>query len=48
MYADLRVAHWNLTQKVQDGGGDNGVDTDEKVDAHIGDEGHLRILEDAR
>lgn len=45
--ADLRVSGGNLTQEVQDGGGHDGVDTDEEVDAHIDDEGHLCILEDA-
>lgn len=33
---------------MQDGGGEDGVDAEEEVDAHIGDEGHLRILEHAR
>ena len=46
LYADLRVVPWNLTQKVEDGGGYDGVDTDEEVDAHIDDESHLSILED--
>lgn len=47
VYADLRVVHRNLTHEVQNGGGHDGVDADEEVDAHIGDEGHLGILEDA-
>lgn len=47
VYADLRVVHWNLTQEVEDGGGYDGVDTNEEVDAHVGDKSHLCILEDA-
>lgn len=39
--------HGNLTQEVEDGRGHDCVDTDEEVDAHIGDEGHFCILEDA-
>lgn len=46
IYADLRTVHCNLTQKVEDGGGHDGIDTDEEVNAHVGDEGHLCILED--
>lgn len=44
---DLRVMPWKLTQEEEDGGGYDGVDTDEEVDAHIDDESHLCILEDA-
>lgn len=42
----LRVAHWKLSQEVEDGSGQDGVDAEEEVDAYIGDEGHLCILED--
>lgn len=38
--------HWYLTQKVEDAGGQDGVDTDEEVDAHVADKGHLCIPED--
>lgn len=34
-----------LTQEVDNGCGDDGVDTDEEVDANITNEGHLCILE---
>lgn len=36
-----------MTQEVQDGGGQDGVDADEEVNAHVGDEGHLCVPEDA-
>lgn len=34
-----------LTQEVDNGCGDDGVDTDEEIDANITNEGHLRIFE---
>lgn len=43
----LRVLRGELAEEVQDGGGEDGVDAEEEVDAHVGDEGHLRILEHA-
>lgn len=46
--ADLWAAHGDLAEEVQDGRGEDGVDAEEEVDAHVGDEGHLRILEHAR
>ena len=47
VYANLIVAHRNLTQEEENGGGQDGVDADEEVDAHVADEGHLCIPEDA-
>lgn len=46
--ADLWAPRGDLAEEVQNGGGENGVDAEEEVDAHVGDEGHLRILEHAR
>lgn len=37
-----------LTQEVDYGGRDDGVDADEEVYAHIADEGHLCILKNTR
>lgn len=33
-----------LPQEVQYSSGDDGVDTDEEVDAHVADEGHLCVF----
>lgn len=46
-YAHLRISLWNLTQEVENRRGQDGVGADEEVDAHVGDEGHLCIPEDA-
>ena len=46
VYSDLWVVVWYLTQKVEDGGRYDGVHSDEKVDAHVDDEGHLCVFED--
>lgn len=45
--ADLWASQGDLAEEVQNGRGEDGVNAEEEVDAHVGDEGHLRILEHA-
>lgn len=44
MSSDLFVGV-ELTEEVENGRGDDGVDADKQIDAHITDEGHFCILE---
>lgn len=42
----LRILAWYLSQKVENGGANDGIDAEEEVDAHIGDEGFFYIFKE--
>lgn len=48
MYANLNIVRCNLSQEVQNRSGEDGVDADEEIDAHVGDESCLCTLKDPR